>query len=242
MSTKNVTGRVHSIQSLGTLDGPGVRFVVFLQGCNLRCKCCHNPDTWDGGAGTVFTPEEIVNRAARYREYFGKDGGITLSGGEPLLQPEFARDVFSLCRDRGINTCLDTSGSILNDRCVELLDVTDRVLLDIKYTDDMLYTENVGCPMAAPLDFLSVLDEKHIPVTLRQVIIPTLNDNEDNILRLKAIAQKYSCVDKTELLPFKKICIAKYDNMGLDFPFAHLPEPSKETMDSLNMILSQEDK
>ena len=131
-----MTGRIHSIQSLGTVDGPGVRFVAFLQGCNLRCGCCHNPDTWEMTGGTTYTADELVQKAARFTEYFGETGGITLSGGEPLLQADFVYEVFALCRERGIHTCLDTSGSVLNDAVRWLLTVTDRVLLDIKYTED----------------------------------------------------------------------------------------------------------
>ena len=138
-----VVGRVHSIQSLGTVDGPGVRFVVFLQGCPLRCGCCHNPDTWDVTGGTQYTAREIVDKAERFKEYFGVNGGITLSGGEPLLQPAFVREVFSLCRERGIHTCLDTSGCILSDEVKEVLTLTDRVLLDIKYTDENSYVKYV---------------------------------------------------------------------------------------------------
>lgn len=239
MSMISVKGNVHSIQSLGTLDGPGVRFVVFLQGCNLRCKCCHNPDTWSLSGGTAYTPLEIVKKAVRYREYFGKDGGITLSGGEPLLQPEFACEIFSLCHKEGIHTCLDTSGSILNEASKALLKETDRVLLDLKYTCDSLYLENVGCSIKTTLDFLSYLNKKGIPVTLRQVIIPTLNDNEENILALKAIAENHICVDKIELLPFRKICQTKYDNMQIPFPFSNLPEPKNETMSALKKILEK---
>ncbi|MBR2315503.1 MAG: pyruvate formate lyase-activating protein [Clostridia bacterium] len=234
-----ITGIVHSIQSLGTIDGPGVRFVVFMQGCNLRCKCCHNPDTWSAEGGTAYTPEEIVNKALRCKEYFGKDGGITISGGEPLLQADFCREVFALCHGEGINTCLDTSGSILNESVRQLLDKTDRVLLDIKYTDESLYQENAGCSLSKPLEFLSYLNERKIPVTLRQVIIPGLNDNEDNILRLKEIAEKYTCTDKVELLPFRKICQVKYDNMGIPFPFSHIPEPTRETMEKLNQMIQK---
>ena len=229
-----IKGNVHSIQSLGTVDGPGVRFVVFLQGCNLRCGCCHNPDTWDLSGGTEYTPQEIVDKAARYKEYFGKDGGITLSGGEPLLQPKFAYEVFKLCHEAGINTCLDTAGSILNDNVKKLLEVTDRVLLDIKYTNDIDYREYAGCGMDKPLDFLRYLNTQKIPATLRHVIIPTLTDNEYNIRLLKEIADKNSCVNKIELLPFRKICQSKYDSMKLDFRFAHLPEPSHDTMAKLN--------
>lgn len=232
-------GRVHSFQSLGTLDGPGVRFVVFVQGCNLRCGCCHNPDTWIFSEGTEYTPEEIVKKVVRYREYFGEEGGITISGGEPLLQPEFIHEVFRLCHEEGINTCLDTSGSIMNDKVKEVLKETDRVLLDIKYTSDSFYNKYVGCGIKAPLEFLSYLEGKQIPVTVRQVIIPTLNDNEDNILALKKIVEEHHVVDKVELLPFRKICQVKYDKLGIEFPFADIPEPTKDKMNQLNEILNQ---
>ena len=232
-----IKGQVHSIQSLGTVDGPGLRFVVFMQGCNLRCKCCHNPDTWKMQSEKTFTPEEVVKKALNYREYFGDKGGITLSGGEPLLQPEFAYEVFKLCHENGINTCLDTSGSLLNDSVKKLLAETDRVLLDIKYTDDNLYIENVGCSLNKPMEFLEYLNEQKIPTTIRQVIIPTLNDNEENIEKLNGIVGKYTCIDKVELLPFKKICQTKYDSMNIAFPFANMDTPTKETMDKLNNLL-----
>ena len=233
-----VKGRIHSFQSMGTLDGPGVRFVVFTQGCNLRCGCCHNPDTWALDEGDLYSPEEIVTRVVRYREYFKEEGGITVSGGEPLLQAEFVRLLFALCHEQGINTCLDTSGSLWNPAVEALLEETDRVLLDVKYTNDAQYRENAGCGLEPVLDFLAYLNEKKIPVTLRQVIIPTLNDNEENILALKEIVQKYGCVDKVELLPFRKICQMKYDKMGIPFRFGHLPEPDKATMQKLNAILA----
>ncbi len=229
-------GRVHSIQSLGTLDGPGVRFVIFTQGCPLRCGCCHNPDTWDIDGGTEYTAEELISRAVRYREYFGRDGGITVSGGEPLMQTEFVRKLFSLAHGEGINTCLDTSGCILTDSVRLLLDVTDRVLLDIKYTTDAAYRENVGCGIAAPLTFLDCTTEKGIPVTLRQVIIPTKNDTEDSVRALRDIAEAHPNVDKVELLPFRKMCESKYKSMGIDFPFASVPEPTRGEMETLEKI------
>lgn len=230
-------GIVNSIQSLGALDGPGIRFVVFMQGCNLRCGCCHNPDTWKIGDGKEYSAEEIVQRAVRYKEYFGSEGGITVSGGEPLLQAEFVKELFDLCHKEGINTCLDTSGSILNDSVKELLSVTDRVLLDIKYTQEHLYKNYVGCSYSRVLDFLSYLEDNKIPVTLRQVIIPTLNDTEENVIKLKELISAHSCIDKTELLPFKKICQVKYDKMGIEFPFSNLPQPTKELMEKLNNLL-----
>ncbi len=231
------TGRVHSIQSLGTVDGPGVRFVVFLQGCNLRCGCCHNPDTWQAEGGEVYSASALSQKAARYRAYFGKDGGITVSGGEPLLQAQFVQALFEKCHNMGIHTCLDTSGSILNDGVKAMLCHTDRVLLDIKYTSDALYKQHVGCSLQAPLAFLAYLNERQIPTTLRQVIVPTLNDTEENVKALREIAKAHSCVDKIELLPFKKICTVKYEQLGIPFPFAKLDTPSKETMQSLQDYL-----
>ena len=231
-------GQVHSIQSLGTVDGPGLRFVVFLQGCNLRCKCCHNPDTWSMKSEKQFTAEEIVEKAKKYREYFGEKGGITLTGGEPLLQADFCYEVFKLCHENGINTCLDTSGSILNENIKKMLTETDRVLLDIKYTNDKDYIENVGCSLEKPLEFLEYLNEKQIPTTIRQVIIQTINDCEKNIDKLNRIVKKYTCIDKVELLPFKKICQTKYDSMKIAFPFGDKDTPSKEIMDKLNQKIS----
>lgn len=236
---ESIKGKVNSIQTLGTLDGPGIRFVVFLQGCNLRCGCCHNPETHSISGGVEYSAGQILEKALRYREYFGKDGGITLSGGEVLLQADFARQLFELCRQNGINTCIDTSGSIINDSVCALLDVTDHILLDIKYTDEDSYRKYAGCSLSKVLEFLGIANEKNIPVTLRQVIIPTLNDNAENIERLKKIAQKYACVAKTELLPFKKLCVTKYDSLGMDFPFKNIPEPTKETVDALIALLDK---
>lgn len=230
-------GQVHSIQTLGTVDGPGVRFVAFLQGCPLRCGCCHNPDTWAPDGGTETTAAALVAKATRYRPYFGEQGGLTLSGGEPLLQADFVREVFTLCRREGIHTCLDTSGCLLTEEVKAALAVTDRVLLDVKYTTDADYRTHVGCAFSAVMDFLAYFDQQRIPTTLRQVIIPTLNDTAENITALRAIAAAHPCVDGVELLPFRKMCQVKYDEMGLPFPFAHLPEPTAEKMAELNALL-----
>ena len=230
-------GYIHSIQTLGTLDGPGVRFTVFLQGCHLRCGCCHNPDTWEIGCGTQYTAQDIVDKAVRYRTYFGKDGGITLTGGEPLLQAEFAREVFTLCHERGIHTCLDTSGSILNEAVLSLLDVTDYVLLDLKYATDADYRAYVGCGIDTPLAFLDVLQKKGIATTLRQVTIPTKNDTDESVLFLKHLRDTHSCVQSIELLPFRKLCDTKYQKLGIPFAFADISQPSKERMAYLNDLL-----
>ncbi len=232
-----ITGRIHSFQSLGTVDGPGVRFVVFMQGCHLRCKCCHNPDTWNKNGGTEYTAAQVVEKVERYRSYFGETGGITVSGGEPLLQPDFVREVFTLCRAAGIHTCLDTAGVPLTEQVKAVLEHTDRVLLDYKYTTDTQYRENVGCGLQTVSDFLAYLNEQHIPVTLRQVIIPTINDTADNVRALKAVAAAHTTVDKVELLPFRKICAVKYEQLQRAFPFGHLPEPTEQQMQQLMDIL-----
>lgn len=232
-----MTGFVHSIQSFGAVDGPGIRFVVFLQGCPLRCACCHNPDTWQIKSGTEYAAEDIANKAVRYKEYFGKEGGITVSGGEPLLQADFVREIFNLCHENGINTCLDTSGCVFNNDVKALLEVTDRVLLDIKYTSDELYRNYVGCSINKPLKFIDYLNTQKIKTTLRQVIIPGINDSEENIKKLQKIKDRFVCVDKTELLPFRKICQMKYDKMNIPFPFSHIAEPSNEKMEKLRSLL-----
>ncbi len=232
-----MTGRINSFQSLGTVDGPGIRFVVFMQGCPLRCGCCHNPDTWDYSAGSEYTAEQVIKKALNFTDYFGTDGGITVSGGEPLLQAEFVRKLFRLCHDNGVNTCLDTSGCILNESVKKLLNITDRVLLDIKYTDGELYKKHVGCELASVIEFLEYLEKQKISTTVRQVIIPTLNDNKESVLKLKEITDKYACVDKVELLPFKKICQVKYDQLKIDFAFKDIPIPTKEKMQELNEYL-----
>ena len=237
MNENKITGRVHSIQSMGTLDGPGVRFVIFLQGCPLRCKCCHNPDTWDLCGGTEYTADELIKKALRFKEYFGSEGGVTVSGGEPLMQADFVREIFELCHESGLNTCLDTSGCLLNEKTKAILSVTDRVLLDIKYVSDELYRKNVGCSIETPLAFLDYLCEQNIPTTVRQVIIPTQNDSECEALKLKSIVNDHKNVDKVELLPFRKICQVKYDNMGIEFTFGNIPEPTKDQMKSLESII-----
>ena len=235
----NIEGKINSIQSLGTVDGPGIRFVVFMQGCNLRCGYCHNPDTWNTTSGTKITTDELLEKAVRFKSYFGAEGGVTVSGGEPLLQAEFVTEFFRKCHENGINTCLDTSGSLFDDKIKELLKHTDRVLLDIKFTNDEDYRNYIGCELSAPLLFLDYLEENNIPTTIRQVIVTNLNDNKENINKLNDILCKHCCIDKAELLPFKKICKVKYDNMHLDFKFDKFEIPTKEKMDILAEMLSK---
>ena len=225
-------GKVSSLQSLGTLDGPGIRFVVFMQGCPLRCACCHNPETHDLNGGEEYTADEIVEKVLNYKEYFGETGGITLSGGEPLLQPDFAAEIFKKCKQNGINTCLDTSGCILNDKVKELLEYTDYCMLDIKYTTEEYYQKYVGCGIATPLAFLDYLNERCIPTRIRQVIVPTVNDTDADTDALYSII-KDKKIDRVELLPFKKICQTKYDDMGKEFPFGDLPSADVNAVKTL---------
>ena len=226
-------GKIHSIQTLGATDGPGVRFTVFVQGCPLRCACCHNPDTWDMNSGTEVSADEIVKKAERYKEYFGAVGGVTVSGGEPLMQAQFVTEIFNLCHEKGINTCLDTSGCILNDDVKALLNVTDLVMLDIKYITDEKYKKYVGCSLSAATEFLDYLEFIEKPYYIRQVIIPELNDKEDDIAELKALLKNKKHLKKVELLPFKKLCQVKYDDLGLEFPLKSTPEPSSQKMQQL---------
>ena len=232
-----VTGRIHSFQSLGTADGPGVRAVVFMQGCPLRCACCHNPDTWDFNGGTEVTPDEIFRKIKRLKNYFGADGGVTVSGGEPLMQPEFIKELFTLCKTDGITTAIDTSGCVLNDKIKEVLNLTDTVLLDYKYITDELYKTKVGTEKSKVDEFLSYLNSRNIDTWIRQVIIKDLNNNENSVKALKELKQKYPCIKKTELLPFKKLCIEKYEKLNIPFPLAETPETSKAEIEELKKYL-----
>lgn len=220
-------GYLHSVQTMGAVDGPGVRFVAFAQGCPLRCACCHNPDTWQvqtEDAPIVTTPEALVTKILRYRPFFGAEGGVTVSGGEPLLQTAFVTELFARCKREGIHTCLDTSGCFLRPDTQALLAVTDLILLDIKYTTEADYDAYVGCHYAAPLAFLAAAQSAGVPVWLRQVYIPGKNDDDANWKRLAAIAAAHSKVERTQLLAFRKLCTAKYDALGIPFPFADVPE------------------
>ena len=245
MSTPTVTGRVHSFQSLGTLDGPGVRFVVFVQGCHLRCGCCHNPDTWLPHEGTVYTPREIVDKAVRYREYFKEEGGITVSGGEPLLQPDFVREIFSLCHAAGIHTCLDTSGityrevkSEYNQKLDRLMEVTDLVMLDIKHIDSDSHRDLTGHDNAGILAFAKYLDEKRIPVWIRHVVVPGITDDPGPLTRLGQFIGSLSNVKALDVLPYHIMGVAKYQELGIPYPLEGVePATRKQAVDAKKIIL-----
>ncbi len=229
-------GKIHSFQSFGTADGPGVRFIVFMHGCNLSCGYCHNVDVCHGDY-EEYSPQEVLSKVLRCRDYFGDKGGITVSGGEALLQAEFITELFSLCKENSIHTCLDTSGSIFNSQCESLLSYTDLVLLDIKMTNDDDYKKYIGCSLSAPLNFLEELEKRQIKTIIRHVVVGGLNDTEENILKLKELTAHKKCVSEIELLPFRKICEEKYKNMSITFPFKKYVEPDGEKMESLNELL-----
>ena len=223
-----MTGRINSIQTLGTVDGPGVRFVLFMQGCPLRCAYCHNPDTWDFSGGSEMSAEEIAKKVIRYRDYFGKEGGVTVSGGEPLMQADFVRELFSLCKAEGIHTALDTSGCIWNEGVERLLSVTDLCLLDYKMTNDEDYLCYTRCEKPSVDRFLSELEARGIDTWLRQVIVKGINDNSRSVKYLYDVADSHSCVKKVELLKFRKLCAPKYENLGIEFPLKKIPETTDE--------------
>ena len=223
-----MTGKIHSIQSLGTVDGPGVRTVVFMQGCPLRCGYCHNPDTWDPNAGETVDTAEVFAKIKRFRPYFGPEGGVTVSGGEALLQPDFVRELFALCKNESIHTSLATSGCLWNEQVESLLDVTDLALLYIQMTTEADYRDYVGCSLEKPMFFLSKREEKGIPAWIRRVVVPGLTDAPENIRRLRDLLKGFSCIRKVEFLPFHKICVPKYEKMGIPFPFDRFPAASKD--------------
>ncbi len=225
--------RISSFQSLGTVDGPGVRAVVFLQGCPLRCHCCHNPETWDIKGGNIISGEELLHKILRCKAYFGAKGGVTFSGGEPLLQAQALLKLIPQLKEENIHVALDTSGCALNDTVKKLIDMCDLVLLDYKYTTDDDYFKYTSMKKSAVDDFLSYLNQVGKPTWLRQVIIPTVNDSNESVSILFKLKDKYSCIEKIELLPFRKLCIEKYKELGINFPFNDKREATKEDIEKL---------
>ena len=207
-------GNIHSYESFGTVDGPGIRFVLFLQGCPLRCKFCHNPDTWN------ISDEKIRERAVetfekvkKYKGYFGKKGGLTVTGGEPFLQADFILELFKLCKEDGINTVVDTSGYIFNEKVKEVLEYTDLVLLDIKAIDEKVYKELTGVELENTLKFAQYLKEKGKRVWIRHVIVPGITDNDELLNRLAEYVSNLDNVEKVELLPYHKLPHLSFQKM-----------------------------
>ena len=229
---KNI-GRIHSFQSLGTVDGPGIRSVIFMQGCPLRCICCHNPDTWDFSGGELQSVEYLVDKVLRFKTYYGNEGGITVSGGEPLLQAEFLAELFKKLKQCGIHTALDTSGCILDENAKKLLEYTNLVLLDFKYTNSEDYLKYTKMEMYRVQEFLDYLEKIKKPTWIRYVVIPGINDTDEAFDIIFSLREKYSCVQKIELLPFRKLCLEKYENMGIEFSLKNTPEAKSIFIDEI---------
>lgn len=237
-----MTGRIHSIQSLGTLDGPGVRTVVFLQGCPLRCAYCHNPDTWDVSGGTEITAEAVFDKIRRYQPYYKQTGGVTFSGGEPLLQAAFVREAAKLCRQNGIHVALDTSGCIWNDDAAALLGEIDLALLDVKMTTEETYRRFTGGSLERTMQFLKQLQSNHIKTWVRHVVVPGINDTKASVLALKTLVASYPCVEKIELLPFRKLCLEKYQRLDIPFPLAETADLPMEQLGRLQLLVNEQEE
>ena len=226
-------GRVHSLQSLGTVDGPGLRYVVFLQGCPLRCAYCHNPDTWDPAGGAVMGTEELVEKILRCRPYFGTEGGVTVSGGEPLLQAEFVTQLFARLKREGVHTALDTSGAGDLGKAPALLEVTDLVLLDLKFPTEEGYRQHCRGSLGQTEAFAALVAEKQVPLWVRHVVAPGLNDTLEDMAAVKSWAQRQPTLEKIEWLPFHNLCLEKYQQLGVPFPLANTPPMDREKLDRL---------
>lgn len=218
-----MTGNIHSIQSLGAVDGPGVRCVVFMQGCPLRCAYCHNPDTWSPEGGTPTTVDELARRVLRFKPYWKNGGGVTVSGGEPLLQADFVAEFFERLHQEGVHTALDTSGVGRLDAAERVLKNTDLVLCDIKFLTSEDYRRYCRADMANVEGFLSLTAENNVPLWIRHVVVPGLTDAPEHLRRVKAKAQSYPNFEKLEFLPFHKLCMEKYERMGIEFPLKDVP-------------------
>ena len=226
-------GRVSSVQSLGAVDGPGLRYVVFLQGCPLRCRYCHNPETWPADGGTLRTAEDLCATVQRYRTYFGENGGVTVSGGEPLMQPEFVAEFFERLHKVHIHTALDTSGAGDLKKAEEVLRHTDLVLCDLKFSTEEAYRENCGGSLQHTLQFLKLCERMQIPVWIRHVVAPGLTDTAESLRAVQALCAGFSNIEKIEWLPFKNICITKYESLGIPFPMQDAPAVSAAYLDTL---------
>ncbi|MGM9988761.1 MAG: pyruvate formate-lyase-activating protein [Bacillaceae bacterium] len=240
-----MNGRIHSIETMGAVDGPGLRYIVFTQGCLLRCQYCHNADTWKMGDGREVTPEEIVNDAKKYKSFFKTSGGgITISGGEPLLQLDFLIDVFKLCKKEGIHTTIDTSAGSANlnnpkwkEKMDELLNYTDLILLDLKHINNEKHTELVGMGNEHIKQFATYLSDKKVPVWIRHVLVPTKTDDEGDLKELAAFIHTLQNVERVEVLPYHQMGIFKWEELGLTYPLAGIEPPTEASIKKAKEIL-----
>lgn len=233
--------KVHSIESFGTVDGPGIRFVLFLQGCHLECKYCHNRDTWDINSGNYKSLDEIFDKIMKYKNYIYPRGGVTISGGEPLLQAKFILELFTKLKKENIHTCIDTSGMfpITND-IENVLKVTDLVLLDIKHIDDKKCKDLVGKSNKLELNFAKYLSENNIPMWIRQVLVPGYTDDEHDLLKLKEFICSLKTVERVELLPYHSVGEFKWKKLALNYPLKDVRQANDDDIKRAKEILGIE--
>ena len=234
---------VHSIESFGSVDGPGVRFIIFLQGCPMRCQFCHNPDTWEIGKGQELSADELLDKAERYKSYWGDEGGITVSGGEALLQIDFLIELFSKAKQRGINTCLDTSAQPFTrnepyfSKFEKLMKYTDTILLDIKHINDSEHRKLTHHGNSNILDCAKYLSDTGKKVWIRHVLIPGITDKEEYLTQLNDFIKTLKNVERVEILPYHTLGTFKYEKLNIAYPLKGVESPSKESIDRANAIL-----
>lgn len=235
-----VHGRIHSIESMGLVDGPGIRTVVFMQGCNMRCMYCHNPDTWSMQEANIQseTAQSLLEKLKRYKPYYGKYGGVTFSGGEPLLQKDFLLEILPLCKNSGINTCLDTAGHGVGDY-EKILKYTDLVLFDIKHYTTEGYRLITGNGPEEALRFLKAAQDLKVPLWIRHVVVPGITDSEEHIRGLCNYIKTLDNVQKTELLPYHVLGISKYDKMNIPYPLKGVKAMESEALENLRKLLNK---
>lgn len=238
-------GFVHSVESFGSVDGPGIRFLIFLQGCPMRCQFCHNPDSWKTGIGEERTADELLDQAERFRAYWGNNGGITVSGGEALLQIDFLLELFEKAKQRGIGTCLDTSAQLFTrkspffENFERLMELTDTVLLDIKHIDDEEHRKLTRHSNANILDCARYLSEIDKPVWIRHVLIPGITDKDEYLVRLRDFLSTLHNIERIEVLPYHTLGVYKYEKLGIDYPLKDVQPPAAERVANANDILQQ---
>ena len=235
---KEKVGRIHSFETFGTVDGPGIRFVIFMQGCALKCKYCQNRDTWELNAGTEYTISEVIEKISKYQNYFSNGGGVTISGGEPLLQIDFLIELFIKLKEMGIHTAIDTSGCFnINDKIKQLIDLTDLFLVDIKCINDKICKELTGVSNVCELEFIQYLSDNNKPIWIRQVLVPGITDKEEDLLKLKEFVSSLKTVEKVEILGYHSIGKFKWIEMGYQYELEHIPDATNEDIRRAKIIL-----
>lgn len=243
-----ILGNIHSVETFGSADGPGVRYIVFLKGCNMRCKYCHNPDTWAKTDGELRSPEDVLKQALRYKNYWGKKGGITVSGGEALLQIDFVTELFTLAKQQHVNTCLDTSGNPFTreepfySKFEELMKVTDLVMLDIKHMDDAAHRELTGQTNTNILDMARCLSDNGKAMWIRHVLVPGITDDEGQLKRLRKFIDTLNTVERVEVLPYHTLGVFKWKELGIPYRLEGVKPPTEEQVQRAGEILCSDER